>query len=492
MKTQLFGAVPWAALCMGLILRYPALAAPPESNSDLRRGFSHVAQRAIPAVVFIKVEKQVPGLSRAPYWPDDFFGEEFFERFFGQRPQTRQRDQQRRARPFTQTGQGSGFIISKNGYILTNSHVIDGADKITVRLQSGREYPAKLIGADEPTEVAVIKIDGEELPTVALGDTSKLKIGEWVIAIGNPFGLSETLTVGVVSALGRKNMGISNYEDFIQTDAAINPGNSGGPLLDIDGRVVGINTAIFSRSGGYMGIGFAVPIDMAVAVKEQLISDGKVTRGYLGILMNPGEVDEDVARSFGLDAAGGILIADVAPDGPAAKAGLEAGDIILEMNGQPAAENTSFRNAIARMRPGNVVALNIFRNGKKRTFKVKLDALPGDADEKPSPDTAAPPAQSPAATIGVEVANASPEELRRWGRQKFDRAVVITEVIPGSPAEREGLRPGQLIINVNQRKVETVADLTAALEEARGNKIVRLRIQSPVGTQFAFLRPEWE
>ncbi|MDD5706328.1 MAG: Do family serine endopeptidase [Kiritimatiellae bacterium] len=482
-------------ILFGMVLSAGALAAPAgDDGFDLRNGFAHVAQRAIPAVVFIQVEKQVSPGANFSFSPEDLFGQDFMERFFGRRLPTQPRGGERRQRPFTQTGQGSGFIITKDGYILTNTHVIDGADKITVRLNDGKEYLAKRIGADDRTEVAVIKIEAKDLPTVELGDASKLRIGEWVVAIGNPFGLSETLTVGVVSALGRKNMGITDYEDFIQTDAAINPGNSGGPLLNIDGRVIGINTAIFSRSGGYMGIGFAVPIDMAVAVKEQLIAHGKVTRGYLGIAMNPGEVDEDVARSFGLDSAGGVLIADVMPDGAAAKAGLKAGDIIRELNGQKVSDSASFRAAIARIQPGTVIELGIYRDGKKQTIKAKLDAVPEKPGQPASSGEGEEDAldEEMASVIGVEVANADAAELQRWGYEGRNHGVVITEVLTGSPAEHEGLRPGFLIIGVNQRQVEKVGDLAAALKAAKGEKIIRLRVQSPDGTRYAFIKPEWE
>ena len=296
--------------------------------------------------MFIQVEKQVPAGHMYQFNnPFDLFGDDFAERFFGvpRRPRPDRRAPNRNRQPmFKQTGQGSGFIISKDGYILTNTHVVGDVDTITVRLSDGREFKAKRIGADPRTEVALIKIESEgDLPVLEIGDPEKLQIGEWVIAIGNPFGLKETLTVGVVSAKGRSNIGITDYEDFIQTDAAINPGNSGGPLLNIDGKVVGINTAIYSRSGGYMGIGFAVPIDMAMRIKDQLVTSGRVTRGYVGVYLNPGEVTEEMAKSFGRNEAGGVLIAEVEKDGPADKAGIRSGDILTELNGVKIKGNTS-------------------------------------------------------------------------------------------------------------------------------------------------------
>jgi len=284
---------------------------------SLSRAFTQVAQQAMPAVVFIQVEKTLE-TGTSPFGlnnPFDLFSEEFFERFFGRRfPE--QRRERRQPRQYRQQGQGSGFIVSKDGYILTNHHVVGEADRLRVTLADDREFEAKLIGADPKSDVAVIKIAGNNFPVLPIGDSDALAVGEWVIAIGNPFGLTHTMTVGVVSAKGRSRMGITDYEDFIQTDAAINPGNSGGPLLNLDGAVVGINTAIFSRSGGYMGIGFAIPIKMATHIQQQLITTGKVTRGYLGV--NIQSLTKDLARSFGIAERDGVLIASVAPGTPAA------------------------------------------------------------------------------------------------------------------------------------------------------------------------------
>ena len=308
------GARTGGMVCLAVLLVGSGVFAKESGALDFRKGFSGVASKATPAVVFIQVEKQVPAGNMYSFNnPFDLFGEDFAERFFGVPRQARPGQPDRRfpnrgRQPmYKQTGQGSGFIISKDGYILTNTHVVGDVDTITVRLADGREFKAKRVGADPRTEVALIKIESEgDLPVLEIGSPEKLQIGEWVIAIGNPFGLKETLTVGVVSAKGRSNIGITDYEDFIQTDAAINPGNSGGPLLNIDGEVVGINTAIYSRSGGYMGIGFAVPIDMAMNIKDQLVANGKVTRGYVGVYLNPGEDTEEMAKSFGRSEAGGV------------------------------------------------------------------------------------------------------------------------------------------------------------------------------------------
>ena len=452
---------------------------------DFRRGFSGVAAKATPAVVFIQVEKQVPVGGMQYYFnnPFDLFGEEFSERFFG--PQVPRRNMPRRKQPrqtFKQTGQGSGFLISKDGYILTNTHVVGDVDKITVRLSDGREFLAKRIGADPKTEVALIKIEAkEDLPFLAVGKPDTLQIGEWVIAIGNPFGLKETLTVGVVSAKGRSNIGITDYEDFIQTDAAINPGNSGGPLLNIDGEVVGINTAIFSRSGGYMGIGFAVPIDMAMRIKEQLVATGKVTRGYIGVILNPGNVTKELAASFGRSEAGGVLIADVQKDGPADKAGIKSGDILIELNGKKINDNTGFRNDVAQILPNKKAELTFFREGKVKKVSVTVAAFPDDVH-------AAGEGQVNEAVLdklGLEVQELTDELARQLGYDA-QNGVVISDVERGSVAEEAGLRPGMLILEVNRTEVKNVQDFEKAVGKGKGGNVL-VRVKTKEGTVFVNL-----
>lgn len=447
---------------------------------DFRKGFSTVAAKARPAVVFIQVEKQVP-MGAYPFFnnPYEFFGEGFFERFGGQGRQNRRQPQQM----FKQMGQGSGFLISKDGYILTNTHVVGDVDKITVRLADGREFVAKRIGADSKTEVALIKIEGADFPSLAIGDPAKLEIGEWCIAIGNPFGLKETLTVGVVSAKGRNNIGITDYEDFIQTDAAINPGNSGGPLLNIDGEVVGINTAIYSRSGGYMGIGFAVPIDMAMQIKEQLATKGKVTRGFIGIAMNPGEVSQQMAESFGRKEAGGVLVADVTADSPAEKAGLKSGDIIVELNGKKVDDNLTFRKTIANMAPGSVIKLGVFREGKQRAINVTVGQFP---DEQESRSGAAGDAESITSKIGLDVQDLDADLAGRLGYDG-QKGVVITEVQSGSLAEEAGLKSGMLIVEVNRKDVANVRQFEAELRKVKSDNLL-LRVKADGRTVFVNIK----
>jgi serine protease Do len=453
---------------------------------DFRRGFSAVASKATPAVVFIHVEKQVPMGNMQYYFnnPFDLFGEEFGERFFGQ-PNGRQNVPRRNRQPqqmYKQTGQGSGFLISKDGYILTNTHVVGDADKITVRLTDGREFKAKRVGADSKTEVALIKIEGDNLPVLNIGDPNKLLTGEWVIAIGNPFGLKETLTVGVVSGKGRSDIGIADYEDFIQTDAAINPGNSGGPLLNIDGEVVGINTAIYSRSGGYMGIGFAVPIDMAMNIKQQLVVNGKVTRGYMGLILNPGDVNEELAQSFGRKEAGGVLIADVQKDGPADKAGVKSGDIIIELNGKKVDGNMAFKRDVAQILPNEKAEIVVYRDGKGRKLTVTVGTYPDEegvvAGLKGAPD--------PMEKIGFQVQELTDDLARRFNYEA-GKGVIIAEVERGSRAEEEGLRTGMMILEVNRSEVNSVKQFAEAVKKAKGGNLL-LRVKTDRGVQFLQLR----
>ncbi|MBO4288281.1 MAG: Do family serine endopeptidase [Kiritimatiellae bacterium] len=455
---------------------------------DFRRGFADVAAQATPAVVFIQVEKEVPVSEGFFNNPFDLFGEDFPERFFGRgwnnRFRREPRPRQPRKKMYRKAGQGSGFLISKDGYILTNTHVVGDVDKITVKLQNGKEFKAKRIGADSKTEVALIKIEADgDLPFLKAGDPEKLMTGEWVIAIGNPFGLKETLTVGVVSAKGRSNMGITDYEDFIQTDAAINPGNSGGPLLNIDGEVIGINTAIYSRNGGNMGIGFAVPINMAFKIKEQLLANGKVTRGYIGVMLNPGDLSEAMAESFGRKEAGGVLIADVLEDGPAYKAGIKPGDIITELNGEKIDNGMHFRNKVAQIMPDTKVNVTIYRDGKTLKRTVTVAAYPDEEDASESVAGEGGTAKLEKLGLGVQDVT---EKLANQLGLDAKAGVVITEVFDGSSAEEAGLKAGMLILEVNRHEVKTVKDLERELKKAKNGNIL-LRVKTEKGAFFASL-----
>ena len=440
-----------------------------DSKSSLIKtseAFQQVAEEALPAVVFIDVESKVEVDTRA-------FEHPFFEQFFGRGWQN-----DSRRREYNRQGQGSGFIISKDGYILTNSHVVKEADRITVTLGDGRKFKAKLIGADSKSEVALIQIEqAENLPYVELGDSDKLSVGEWVIAAGNPFGLSQTVTAGIVSALGRDEIGIAEYGNFIQTDAAINPGNSGGPLLDINGHVVGINTAIFTRSGGYMGIGFAIPINQAVAIKEQLIKYGRVSRSVLGIYIQ--NIDEDLAETFGLDEIEGILISDIIEDSAAKEGGLKAGDIIVEYEGIPVKRVGAFRNRVASTSPYTEVTLKVFRDGK--IIKKKVVTRPMDEPDVAEADSEAADLLS---SIGITVANLDGEEAAALDVEIED-GVIITSVEEGSPAWRARLEPGQIITSVNRKSVTNRSSFYDELVEASERSRVLFLISDGRSSRFA-------
>ena len=471
------------AAVIGLGWAAPARGGDNDDLALLKRtskAFSTVAKKALPAVVSIKVEKTVEarGLGRGQYFfndPDEVFGDEMLRRFFGIPDEGRATP--RRFREIM--GQGSGFLISKDGYILTNNHVVGDADKIRVRLRDGREFDAKRIGTDPKTEVAVIKIEGGPFPYLTPGDSAALEIGEWVIAIGNPFGLAETLTVGVVSAKGR-NLGIADYEDFIQTDAAINPGNSGGPLLNIDGDVIGINTAIFSQSGGYMGIGFAIPISMAESIRKQLVATGKVTRGYLGVHLQ--EVTPELAESFGLKERAGILVADVEKNSPAEHAGLQQADVILKLDGAAVGSVTEFRNQISALPPGREVRLTVRRDERTLELAGKTGSLPSEAAA-----AAVSSASELSAKLGLTVENLKRESARRQGFAPGE-GVRVASVAPDGPAAAAGVEAGALISNVNRRRVTTVAEFNDALALSAASGTALLRVRQGAVSRYVVLR----
>jgi serine protease Do len=417
--------------------------------------FSEISKQALPAVVFIEVESTVE-VPRSRYFHP-------FEEFFG-RGYGRKYHEEEEPRKYQQQGQGSGFIISKDGYILTNNHVVNDADRITVTLGDGREFQAKLVGADPKSEVALIRIeDGDELPFISLGDSEALEVGEWVLAAGNPFGLSQTITAGIVSAKGRDETGIAEYGNFIQTDAAINPGNSGGPLLNIDGEVIGINTAIYTRTGGYMGIGFAIPINQAIQIKDQLIKYGKVSRSVLGVYLQ--EVDEDLASSFGLEEKGGVLINQVVEDSAAEEAGIKGGDIVVAMNGKKVIKLQAFRNQVASTPPNSKIELRVFRDGKYKDIVAITQEMEGsEAEEK-----VAEPALYE--KLGLTVESLESETAQRL-RIAVDEGILVTEVEQGGAAWRSGIQPGQVITSVNRQAVESVRDFKKVLADIDSNKIL--------------------
>jgi serine protease Do len=441
-----------------LVSLLPAIAKDGDNDSinilrQVGKAFASISEKASPAVVSIKANQQVAQeYSRGPDWPSgDPFGDDFWERFFGRPYRYKRSPRPKTLRPV----EGSGFIVSTDGYILTNNHVVKDAEDITVALKDGREFKAKTIGTDPQNEVAVIKIDSEKLPVLELADSDKLEVGEWVIAIGNPFGLSHTVTQGIVSAKGRSNIRLASYEDYIQTDAAINPGNSGGPLINLDGKVVGINTAIIGP-GGNIGIGFAIPINMAKFSYTQLIEGGKVVRGALGIQID--DLDADLAKSLGVKESKGVVIGQVSKDSAADKAGLERYDVIVELNGDKIEGTNELRNKVAMIKPGTKADIVIIRDGKRKTIRAEL----GDSTKELKAFMT--PEQS-LEQLGLAVQNLTEDIARRMGYENLE-GVVITKVQAGSEAARKGLEPGMLILEVDQNPVKNTKDFDKALEKA--------------------------
>ena len=451
------------------------------------KAFASVARAVSPSVVFIQVEGKSTAAtirqSPSPFGEEWPFGDDMFKRFFGERfpGVPRQQAPQGKRRSI---GQGSGFIfatksglLSDKSYILTNNHVVENAERIRVKLLDGREFDARVEGKDPQSDLAMLEIEAGGLPALTLGDSSQLEVGEWVVAIGNPFGLSHTLTVGVVSAKGRTSLGINDYEDFIQTDAAINPGNSGGPLVNLDGEVVGINTAIFSRSGGYMGVGFAIPIDLAKAIANQLIENGEVTRGYLGIVIQA--LTPELADSFGLEQNTGILIAQVSGNSPAARAGLRQGDVILELEGKPVTNVGSFRNQISLTRPETQRQLTVLRDGRRQDITITIGKL---IEDKLT-------AQGPAQTteeLGLTVQTLTPQLAEQFDTQAGE-GVVVTQVKPGSIAAMAGFEPGAVIVQVNRKPVNSAAEFKRAVQQSLADKRVLLLIRRGNMQQYVVL-----
>lgn len=459
------------SLIVVVTLTSPALAqSRANAAKELSSAFSAASKTAMPAVVSIKVEKVIqagPTALETPFGYNDpfgLFGDEFLRKFFGDRMPP----QQQTPRKYRQEGQGSGFIISKDGYILTNNHVVGDADKITVELQDGQKFEnAEIIGTDPDSEVALIKIDGDNFPVLPMGNSDKIEIGDWVIAIGNPFGLNETVTVGVISAVGRSNVHIAAYEDFIQTDAAINPGNSGGPLINLDGQVIGINTAIFSQSGGYMGIGFAIPINMARNIEQQLKNHGKVSRGYLGIAGQ--DITPEMAQLLQLKDSQGVIVASVEKGSAADKAGLKSHDVLLEMSGKKIESYDSFRNEVAMLAPASKIVLKVMRDGNTREIAVILAERPtAMAQSNPSQNQ-----QQSQETLGIDVQTLTKDLAERFG-YALGEGVIVTRVTPGSPAAEAGIQPGDLIQSVNQQSVSSVDEFNKAVGATKDNKVLLL------------------
>ena len=425
--------------------------------------FTQLVEEASPAVVNISTtqklpERRVSSMGQMP----DLEGlppglRDFFERSM---PPSGKGGRQREAQSL-----GSGFIISPDGYILTNNHVVADADEIIVRLSDRSEMKAKLVGTDPRSDVALLKIEGKNLPVLKLGKSQDLKAGQWVVAIGSPFGFDHTVTQGIISAIGR-SLPNESYVPFIQTDVPINPGNSGGPLFNLTGEVVGINSQIYTRSGGFMGVSFAIPIDVAMDVANQLKAGGKVSRGWLGVVIQ--EVNKDLAESFGLDKPAGALVAQVLDDGPAAKGGLQVGDVILSMNGQPIVMSADLPHLVGALKAGSKASLEVIRNGKRQNLELTVGAIPDEGKEMSSPTGA----EQSSNRLGVSVADLSEEQKKA---NDIKGGVIITDVQDG-PAALIGLQPGDVITHLNNQAITDGKQFTEIAKALPKNRSVSMRV----------------
>jgi serine protease Do len=475
-----------AAMCVA-VWPQPGSAQTTASAARALPDFADLAEQAGPAVVNIRTTERVRGGSRGGRPEMDEEMQEFFRRFFGtppgQQPGPRGGPQRPGQGPEEeqQRGVGSGFIYSSDGYVMTNAHVVDGADEVYVTLTDKREFKAKIIGADKRTDVAVVKIEATGLPAVKIGDVSKLRVGEWVMAIGSPFGLENTVTAGIVSAKGRDT---GEFVAFIQTDVAINPGNSGGPLLNMRGEVVGINSQILSRSGGFMGVSFAIPMDEAVRVADQLRSGGRVVRGRIGVQI--GEVTRDVAESLGLGRANGALVRSVEDGGPAAAAGVEPGDIITRFDGKPVERSSDLPRLVGNTRPGSKSTIQVFRRGATRDLSVTVAEIePERSRRAAAPDNRPAPAAAPAVSaLGLTLANLSDEQKREL---KIKGGVRV-ETADGAAA-RAGLREGDVLLSIGNVEIDDVKQFEAAVAKLDKGKPLSVLFRRGDWAQYAVIRP---
>ena len=456
-------------------------AAGPMTDLDrLSEAFRAAAKRVGPAVVAISTSQTVD----APAGPFGGMDEDFMRRYFGMAPGEGNKGGGKGGRQkFQRQGLGSGVILDPDGFILTNNHVVAEADEISVHLADGRDFKATVVGRDQPTDIAVIRIKAEKLPVAELGDSDKLEVGDWVLAIGAPFGLDKTVTAGIISATGRSNVGIADYESFLQTDAAINPGNSGGPLVNMRGQVVGINTAIASRSGGYMGIGFAVPVNLAREVMKAIREKGEVVRGWLGVGIQ--QLTPELAESMKIPADQGVLVSQIFEGGPGDKAGIKTGDIVVEFNGKPVKKPNELQNAVAWIAPGTKVPVVVLRDGKRETLKVTVEKRTEEVTAKAEP--AVPGAPAEIKDLGIEIGSVTPEAAERYG-YKPGQGVLITDMDPAGLGARANLRPGMLILKVGDQKVTTVAEFKAALKKADLAKGVPLLVRAGDRQMFVLIK----
>ena len=428
--------------------------------------FTQLVEQASPAVVNISTTQKVESRRAGSHQMPDLEGmppmfREFFERMPQQQPPSGQ-ERKREAQSL-----GSGFIISADGYVLTNNHVVADADEIIVRLSDRSELVAKLVGADPRTDVALLKVEGKDLPTVKLGSSEGIKVGEWVLAIGSPFGFDHSATSGIISAKGR-SLPNENYVPFIQTDVAINPGNSGGPLFNLDGEVIGINSQIFTRSGGFMGLSFAIPIDVAMDVADQLKASGKVSRGWLGVVIQ--EVNKGLAESFGLEKPAGALIAQVLVDGPAANGGVRAGDVILQVNDRPVILASDLPHLVGVIKPGDKAQFQVLREGKRISLALQVGSMPVDGEEPPVASAAEP--EQASNRLGVAVVTLTAEQRKQLDIQNG----VLVKAVAQGPAAMIGLRPGDVITHLNNLSIASVDEFQQVVKQLPDNRSVSMRV----------------
>ena len=428
--------------------------------------FTQLVEQASPAVVNISTTQKVESRRAGSHQMPDLEGmppmfREFFERMPQQQPPSGQ-ERNRVAQSL-----GSGFIISADGYVLTNNHVVADADEIIVRLSDRSELVAKLVGADPRTDVALLKVEGKDLPTVKLGSSEGIKVGEWVLAIGSPFGFDHSATSGIISAKGR-SLPNENYVPFIQTDVAINPGNSGGPLFNLDGEVIGINSQIFTRSGGFMGLSFAIPIDVAMDVADQLKASGKVSRGWLGVVIQ--EVNKGLAESFGLEKPAGALIAQVLVDGPAAKGGVRVGDVILQVNDRPVILASDLPHLVGVIKPGDKAQFQVLREGKRISLALQVGSMPVDGEEPPVASAAEP--EQASNRLGVAVVTLTAEQRKQLDIQNG----VLVKAVAQGPAAMIGLRPGDVITHLNNLSIASVDEFQQVVKQLPDNRSVSMRV----------------
>lgn len=470
-----FREIVFSVMCISSV-GVPLFSMEEQVSLRVEQDFTRAAKKAIPAVVSIAAESEQDPEMKDLY---EFFQDDFWRHFFGVPEQRNGRGRREKVQAM-----GSGFVISREGLVITNNHVVENAATIRVSFSDGEELEAELVGRDPNSDIAVLQIkanSGKEFPFLEMANSDTIEVGQWAIAVGNPLGLQASLTVGVVSAKSRANLDLLRIEDFIQTDAAINRGNSGGPLLNIQGQVIGMNTALASHTGGYMGIGFAIPSNLIKTIMEQIVAKGSFTRGYIGVFFQP--VDRNLAEAFGLDKAEGSLVAEVAPNSPAEKAGLRQGDIILEVDGKKVEHTGQLRSFIALLAPGSKAKLLVLRSGKKIDVTIEIAAFPEDSSSKKGGKEES----SKANPLGLKVESLDDNLRAQYNLSPGDTGVLIVYVEPNSPAAFAGIKKGALLQSVNQEPVQSAEEALKKMENSQEKGVLLLIKQAGVA-RYLFLK----